>query len=143
MKTNDHNIGFLLVDVSRLMRREFKKRLENNSCNFVQARILFNLSRHPGLRQVELADILEMQPISIVKMLDALENDKLIERRKDPSDRRAYQLYLTDAAAPHLDAIEALTASIRKDTLGQLSETETAILQKALLQIRSSLNQPN
>ncbi len=139
MNQKDDNIGFLLVDVSRLMRREFQKRLEGNALTFVQARVLVHLSRQQGMRQVELADILEMQPISLVKLIDQLEDMGLIERRADPVDRRAYQLFLTHAATPYLQDITAMTTAIRQDVLGNLSDKEISAAQKVLVKMRDNL----
>ena len=140
MNSTDSNLGFLLADVSRLMRRQFQKRLEGNTLTFAQARVLLHLSRSPGMRQVELAEILEMQPISLIRVIDPLQEQGLLERRADPTDRRAYQLFLTPAATPHLQAIKSVADSLRGDVLGSLSEQETVILHDVLNRLRTKLS---
>ncbi len=106
MPTQDDPLGFLLADVSRLMRRAFQQQLEaSGSLTLAQARALAHVARSEGIRQGELADLLEIQPITLTRLIDQLEGRGLVERRPDPHDRRAYQLHLTRAAAPQLKAI--------------------------------------
>lgn len=136
---NADNTGFLLADVSRLMRRAFQKRMEGKAITFMQARVLFHVSRQQGIRQVELAELLEMQPISLVRLLDQLESQGVLERRTDPGDRRAYQLFLTDAAQPHLQAINEVAVALKQDVLGNLSDSEASALQRALTTMREKL----
>ena len=100
MTTHQDNLGFLLADVSRLMRRAFQQRLEGSSLTLAQARALIYVSRNEGVRQVDLADLLEVQPITLARLIDQLAGDGLVERRSDPADRRAYHIFLTPAAAP-------------------------------------------
>jgi DNA-binding MarR family transcriptional regulator len=133
------SIGFLLADVSRLTRRAFQQRIEGSSLTQAQARALVYISRHEGIRQVELADLLEIQPITLVRLIDQLAQEGLVERRQDPADRRAYQLFLTRDAAPHLAAIEEVAASVRADALRGIDEQQTAVLLAALRKMRDNL----
>lgn len=121
------------------MRRAFQKRMEGKAITFMQARVLFHVSRQQGIRQVELAELLEMQPISLVRLLDQLESQGVLERRTDPGDRRAYQLFLTDAAQPHLQAINEVAVALKQDVLGNLSDSEASALQRALTTMREKL----
>src|SRR4051812_9261819 len=100
MELRHDTLGFLLADVSRLMRRAFQQRLEGSSLTLAQARALIYVSRHEGVRQIDLADLLEIQPITLARLIDQLAAAGLVERRPDPTDRRAYQVFLTSAAAP-------------------------------------------
>src|SRR5262245_29105165 len=102
----DENLCFLLVEVSRLMRREFYDRLEGSRLTQAQARALKHLVHNEGLKQRDLAEILEIQPITLARLVDQLEEMKLVERRPDPSDRRAYRLHVRPEAAPHIEAID-------------------------------------
>ncbi|WP_033375368.1 MarR family winged helix-turn-helix transcriptional regulator [Leeia oryzae] len=133
------SLGFLLADVSRLMRRAFQQRLEGSSLTLAQARALVYVSRHEGIRQVDLADMLEVQPITLARLIDQLANDGLVERRPDPADRRAYHLFLLPAASPHLTAIEQVAAAIRMDALKDLDEAEAEILMQSLKKMRDNL----
>ena len=133
------SLGFLLADASRLMRRVFKQRLEGSELTLAQARTLVYISRHQGIRQVELAELLEIQPITLARLIDQLAECGLVERRGDPLDRRAYQLFLTSAAAPQLDAIERVSEAIRVDALRDFSDNQAKQIMTALGKIRDNL----
>ena len=139
MKSRQESLGFLLADVSRLMRRAFQQRLEGSSLTLAQARALVYVSRHEGVRQVELAELLEVQPITLARLIDQLAEAGVVERRADPADRRAYQVFLTPAAAPHLAAIEEVAAAIRADALRDLGEQQAGIVLSALRKMRDNL----
>lgn len=134
-----HSLGFLLADVSRLMRRTFERKLEGSSLTLAQARALIHISRNEGIRQVELADILEIRPISLARLIDQLAEAELVERRPDPADRRAYQLFLKPAAAAQLAAIDKVAAAIRTDALAGISKQHTEVLLLALDTMRANL----
>jgi DNA-binding MarR family transcriptional regulator len=139
MNNRRESLGFLMVDVTRLLRRAFKERLEGSDLTLAQARALVYISQQEGVRQVELADQLEVQPITLARLIDQLEEMKLVVRQPDPTDRRAHLIYLTDAAQPHLDAIEEVTAAIRADVTQDFSEQEVQFLFTALRKMRSRL----
>lgn len=91
-------LGFVLNDVARLMRKRFEQRARAASLGLTraQAAVLANLARQEGINQVSLAQILELEPITLARLLDRLQAASLIERRPDPKDRRAHLLYLTN-----------------------------------------------
>lgn len=136
----DDNLGFLIADVSRLLRRSFEQSLEGSTLTLAQARALVYVARREGCRQVELADLLEVQPITLARLIDQLVAAGLVERRADPSDRRAYRLFLTAAAAPQLQAIEQTAALIRGEALAGLDDDQVAGMLAALRQVRSNLS---
>jgi DNA-binding MarR family transcriptional regulator len=140
MDTRQDTLGFLLADVSRLMRQAFQQRLHGSSLTLAQARALTYVSRHEGVRQVELADLLEVQPITLARLIDQLSAAGLVERRADPADRRAYQLFLTPAAAPQLQAIQKVGAAVRAQALRGLDEPSRAAVLDALRAMRSNLS---
>ncbi|MGE5318810.1 MAG: MarR family winged helix-turn-helix transcriptional regulator [Hyphomicrobiaceae bacterium] len=139
MKTKQDSLGFLLADVSRLMRHAFRQRLDGSSLTLAQARALIYVSRNEGIRQVELADMLEIQPISLARLIDQLAEARLVERRPDPSDRRAYKLFLKPEAAAHLAAIEQVATSIRADALAGIDKLQAEALLGALNTMRVNL----
>lgn len=139
MELNQDSLGFLLADVSRLMRRAFQQRLEGSSLTLAQARALVYVARHEGVRQVDLAEMLEVQPITLARLIDQLADAGLVERRADPSDRRAYRMFLMPAAASHLAAIKQVAAAIQADVLRDLDERQTAIVFLALRKMRDNL----
>ena len=133
------DLGFLLADVARLTRQAFQRRLEHSSLTLAQARALVYVSRHEGIRQVELAELLEVQPITLARLIDQLAQSALVERRADPADRRAYRLFLTPGAASQLSAIEEVAASVRADALRGVDEQESAVVLSALRKMRDNL----
>ena len=139
MKFSQDGLGFLLADVSRLMRRAFQQRLERSSLTLAQARALVYVSRHEGVHQVKLAELLEVQPITLARLIDQLANAGLVERRPDSVDRRAYQIFLTPAAASHLAAIGQVAAAIQADALRDLDEQKVALVFLALRKMRDNL----
>lgn len=139
MGPRKETLGFLLTDVTRHMRRAFQQQLQGSSLTQAQARALVYVARHEGVRQVELAEMLEVQPITFARLLDQLAETGLIERRPDPADRRAYQVFLTPAADPHLAAIENVSATIRAEALRGLDKDQIATVMFALRTIRDNL----
>lgn len=132
-------LGFLVADVARMMRRAVQARLGDDPLTYAQARALVYLSRQEGARQIDLAEQLEIQPITLARLVDHLAGAGLVERRADPVDRRAYRLYLTPAAAPRLEAILEVVAAVRAEALGGLDAGEAAQLVDSLLRVRANL----
>ena len=133
-------IGFLLADVSRLIRHEFQRRIEGRRITHAQARALIYISRHEGIRQVELAELLDIQPITLARLIDQLAENYLVERRSDPNERRAPKLFLTSDAASHIAVIEDVAASIRTDALHGVGKKEADTLFSVLRKMRSNLS---
>ena len=135
-------MGFLVADVARLMRRAFQARFGSGPLTYAQARALVYLARKQGLRQVDLAELLEVQPITLARQVDSLAAAGLIERRADPLDRRAYRLHLTDAAQPHLAEIRSIAAAVRADALAEVAPDDAARVVAALGRMRDALARP-
>jgi MarR family transcriptional regulator for hemolysin len=116
--TNQPDLLFLLHDVARQMRLDADRRARAHGMTRAQWVILLRLDRQPGLSQKELAEILEVEPITVARLIDRLEERSMVERRDDPADRRIWRLHLLPAARPVLDdmAIE------RADMLAVVSE---------------------
>lgn len=134
------SLGFLIADVSRLMRRAFAGRLQGSALTLAQARALVYLSRHQGIRQVELAALLELQPMTLARLIDQLERAGLVERRADPADRRAYRLHLMPAAAPRLAAIRRVARATRAEALRNLAPRQAQAALRALQAMRDNLS---
>src|SRR6516165_10781411 len=113
----NREFAFLLNDVARMLRTCFDDRAEQFGITRGQWAVLARLDRFEGLKQSELAEMLDLQPISLTRLLDRLCANGLIERRPDPNDRRAKRLFLTDAARPVLEQLgvlgeEVMTAAL-------------------------------
>ena len=139
MDLSQIHLNFLLADVSRLMRRAFEQRLTDSPLTFAQVRVLIYATRNEGLRQIELAEMLEVQPITLARLVDQLVEAELVERRADPADRRAYQVYPTPAAQAHVEAIESLAADIRREATAGLSKAQADAVTAALEIMRNNL----
>ncbi|MEZ5649707.1 MAG: MarR family transcriptional regulator [Burkholderiaceae bacterium] len=139
MRTLDDGLGFLVADVQRQMRRLFQQRVEDGALSLAQSRALVYIARHQGLRQVELAELLDLQPITVGRLVDQLAESGLVERRVDPSDRRAFLVHLLPAAHPHLDKIHAVIDSLRKTALAGFDAREAGALTQSLLRLRANL----
>ena len=131
--------GFLLSDTSRLMRRRFDERARSLGATRAQWKALFGLSRHEGINQGGLADILEVEPITLCRMVDRLEEAGLVERRRDPNDRRAWRLYLSDKARPILDELQETGAELAAQALRGIPQEKIDQLSDVLNAIRQNL----
>ncbi|EOD55052.1 MarR family winged helix-turn-helix transcriptional regulator [Aeromonas molluscorum] len=139
MKQPD-TLGFLIGDVHRLMRRHFQQQLEGSCLTLAQARALVHIARCEGMRQVELAERLDIQPITLARQLDQLAQSGLVERRPDPDDRRAHQLFLTEAAMPHLQRIKQAGDVVHRSAMGDLDEEAANALRQALKTMHDNLS---
>ncbi|MBX6742255.1 MAG: MarR family transcriptional regulator [Acetobacteraceae bacterium] len=135
----EHDLLTLLHDVARLIRTLADRRARAHGMTRAQWMILFRLRRHDGLNQRELAEILEVEPITVGRLVDRLEARGLIERRADPADRRCWRLHLTPAAAPVLEEIDEARRLFDAEATRNLSEAERAATISALLQMKSNL----
>jgi DNA-binding MarR family transcriptional regulator len=139
MPTAPDSLGFLVADVSRLMRRAFQQRLLGSALTLAQARALIYIERHEGVRQVDLAELLEVQPITLARLIDQLAAAGVVQRRPVASDRRAYQIVLTDAAQPHLTEIRRVIAALRADSIIGISDGQAAAIASGLDRMRDNL----
>ena len=135
----DSNLGLLVHDVARLMRTNFHRRVQPLGLTQAQWRALFHMSRHEGIKQVALAEILEIQPITVARLIDRLEAAGWAERRPDPADRRAFQLYVTAEAQPVLEKIRVLAADTREEATSGLGQKESEQLLDLLTVTKNNL----
>jgi DNA-binding MarR family transcriptional regulator len=125
-------IGYLLKDVSRRYAARFERHAEEVSLTLMQCKVLLYLSKNEGASQVRLCDLTEIEPMMMVRILDRMEADKLLERRPDPADRRARRLYLTRKAARLLDEIERISEVTRNEFCAGVSKTDREAFLKVL-----------
>ena len=105
--STDRSLGFLISDLARLLRRNMDRRLQSLGLTQAQWRALVHLSRSEGVTQVALAESLEIQPITLTRLIDRMESAGWVERRTHPLDRRAVQLYLAARSQPILAEMNA------------------------------------
>jgi MarR family transcriptional regulator for hemolysin len=113
-------IAFSIMDVARMLKTYADQRARQFGISRAQWAVLVRLQRCEGLKQSELAEMLDLQPISLTRLLDRLADNGLIERRADPNDRRANRLYLTPAARPLLEDLAGLSEDMMATVLDGL-----------------------
>lgn len=133
-------LSFELHGAARLLRRNFDRRAKEHDLTRARWQVLWLLSREEGLKQAELADRLDVAPISLGRQLDNLEQEGLVERRKDSQDRRCFRIYLTAAAQPALAVLKALAEQTRAEAFAGLSKNEVGQLHDLLSRIRVNLS---
>ncbi len=134
-------LGFLMRDSARLMRRRFIQlaREAGLPLNQSEATTLVHIAHEPGLHQVTLAGRLDVEPIMVVRLLDSLQQQGLIERRSHETDRRVRTIWPTPAAYPVLEAIDLIRGAVRREAVRGLSETATEQFLDTLVTIRANL----
>ena len=133
------DLAFTINDVARLLRNYADQKAAQFGMSRAKWAVLARLDRFEGLKQAELADMLDLQPISLTRLLDGLSNNGLIERRPDPEDRRAKRLYLTPAARPLLEQLSILGEELTETAFAGLDEAEEVVLLKQLSAVKENL----
>jgi MarR family transcriptional regulator for hemolysin len=128
-----------LVESSRLLRNYIDHRAKGRGTTRAQWIVLFRLRQQEGLSQVDLADILELQPISLVRLLDRLVEHDLLERRPDPKDRRANRLFLTRAGRQLVDDLDSLRDAIATDVLQDIPDAAIGTSLETLQDIKERI----
>src|ERR1700735_2449541 len=117
-------IGFLVHEVARLMRKRVEQNARDSGLTRSQWQAIAYLSKHEGIHQAALADLLEIEPITLVRILDRLAERGVIGGRQHPNDRRTWSLFLKDAARPLLVALSPVGEATREEALDGISEAD-------------------
>lgn len=134
-------VGYLIADLSRLYGRVFDRRAAHLDLTRVQWRALKRIHQAEGLTQAALADVMDMEPIAVGRVIDRLQKSGFVERRADPDDRRCWRLHLSPQSTQVMDAIESVANSVRQDSLDGVDPEELLTTLKVLGQIRETLSQ--
>jgi DNA-binding MarR family transcriptional regulator len=136
-------LGFLLRDSSRLMRRRFvyHARKAGLPLNPSAASLLSQVWHEPGISQAGVANLLDMETISIVRLVDSLERAGLLERRPHARDRRVWTLWLTQAGKDTMDEVKRINDTVRREALSGIAKGEHEQLLDTLLMLRTNLAQ--
>ncbi|MGH6785363.1 MAG: MarR family winged helix-turn-helix transcriptional regulator [Novosphingobium sp.] len=135
----EENLGAKLADTSRLIRRAFDARARGIGVTRPQWQVLTVLRRHEGINQGGLAERLEVEPITVCRMVDRLQDSGLVERRADPADRRSWRLFLTAKAEALLQQLRPLAEEMLAEALEGVSEPDRDRLAETLDRIRQNL----
>ena len=136
---DNQHIAFVIGDVARLYRRRFDERTRSFGITGPQMRAVIAIMRFPGINQGALADRLDVEPITTCRMVDRLEQAGLVERRRDPQDRRAWQLFLTDAAEPIAHKLQAIGQTVLNESLDAVPADDQKSIMTILGAIRDNL----
>jgi DNA-binding MarR family transcriptional regulator len=135
------HIGYLLADNSRLARWAFDEHVREIGVTGPQARLLLMLNRRPGENQGFYAEQLEVEPITLCRMVDRLEEASMVERRPDPSDRRAWQLHLTDKSRKLVEKLQQRVDSLVEHMLAGLTSAERSEFARLLKLVGANLSE--
>ncbi len=142
---NDHGllpaqtVGFLVHDVARLLRKRFEQNARDLGLTRSQWQVLAYLARNEGIHQGGLAELLEVEPITLGRIVDKLQSAGLVDRRPHATDRRIWLLYLTEQARPKLADIRSIGDITRGEALAGLTVAEQAQLMDMLTRMKSNL----
>jgi MarR family transcriptional regulator for hemolysin len=139
MEGNSPTLGFLMHDVARLLRKRFEQHARGSGLTRSQWHVLAYLARNEGINQSGLAELLDVKPITLARIVDRLEALKLIKRHPNPTDRRAWVLRLTPAARPKLAQMRKLGDLTRGEALIGVSDIERTRLIATLQALKANL----
>ena len=136
---DEKNESLLIHDIARLHKKNFDRRARSMGLPRAQWLAVGALRRHPGINQAQLADMLDVEPITVTRILDRLEKAGWIERRMDASDRRANRLYLTDRMNDTMARIRALALDTRREIFSGIDEQDHEALLRILKHVKRNL----
>jgi MarR family transcriptional regulator for hemolysin len=135
----NREFAFTLMDVARLMKTYADQRARQFGISKAQWGVLMRLQLAEGMNQAELAEMLDLQPITLTRLLDTLAENGLIERKPDPKDRRANRLYLTPAALPLLERLNELGLDMMGNVLDGIDRARVELMLRELQDVRGNL----
>ena len=139
VRSRRREVAFALYDAARMLRTYSDHRARELNTTRAQWAVLARLQRCEGAKQSELADALDIAPITLVRLIDKLAAAGMVERRPDPADRRAHRLFLTDQAIPALSALSVLAEDVMGKALAGLDEETVELILAGLTTIKANL----
>ena len=131
-------VPFEIGETAHALRKAFDRLAVGLGVTRAQWKVLFKLTRTPGLRQVELADMLDLEPITLCRIVDRLEEAGLVERTRDPEDRRAWRLHVTAKAQPLMEKLSAVGAELVEDAFEGIDRKDIEIARRVLARVREN-----
>src|SRR4051794_21635642 len=131
-------LPFEISETAHALRKAFDRRACGLGVTRAQWKVLFRLSRQPGMRQIELADLLDIEPITLSRIVDRLEESGLVERLADPSDRRAWRLHVTVKAQPLVEKLHALANEMIAEAFAGIDPHQIEITRQVLGRVREN-----
>ena len=133
------DLPFEIAETAHALRKAFDRRASALGVTRAQWKVLFRLTRFPGLRQVELADMLDVEPITLCRIVDRLEEAELVERQRDPEDRRAWRLQVTDKAKPLVERLKSLGSELVGEAFADIDRSELDQVRGVLARVRENV----
>ena len=133
-------LPFEIGETAHALRKAFDRRAVGLGVTRAQWKVLFRLERQPGLRQIELADMLDIEPITLSRIVDRLEEAGLVERAADPADRRVWRLHVTAKAQPLIAKLHEVSDEMIAEAFAGLEPREIEITRKVLARTRENVS---
>jgi len=137
----ERSFGYVLFETARLMAKRFDQRARPFGLTRAQSTVLVYLFKNEGINQAGLAELLELEPISLARCLDRMEQAGWVERRPDPGDRRARLLFLTEKAKPVLDQVLEIAVATRAEALAGIPPSDRDRVVDLLHHVRRNLSE--
>ena len=131
-------LPFEISETAHALRKAFDRRAVGLGVTRAQWKVLFRLERQPGLRQIELADLLDIEPITLSRIVDRLEEGGLVERLADPADRRAWRLHITTKAKPLVEKLRAVADEMISEAFAGIDPKDIEITRQVLGCVREN-----
>jgi MarR family transcriptional regulator for hemolysin len=131
-------IPFEIGETAHALRKAFDRLAVGLGVTRAQWKVLFKLTRKPGLRQVDLADLLDLEPITLCRIVDRLEESGLVERTRDPEDRRAWRLNLTQKSRPLIEKLQAVGAELVGQAFAGIDPKDIEVTRRVLAEVREN-----
>lgn len=131
-------LPFEIGETAHALRKAFDRRAVGLGVTRAQWKVLFRLERQPGLRQIELADLLDIEPITLSRIIDRLEDGGLVERLADPADRRAWRLHITARAKPLVEKLRSVADEMISEAFAGIDPKHIAITRQVLGCVREN-----
>ena len=132
-------LPFEIGETAHAMRKAFDRRASALGVTRAQWKVLFRLSREPGLRQIELADMLDIEPITLSRIIDRLAEAELVERQPDPADRRAWRLHVTGRAQPLVEKLRRLADELFAEAFAGIDPKDMENVRRVLARVRENV----
>jgi DNA-binding MarR family transcriptional regulator len=137
--TDKPDLLFVLHDLARQLRVDANRRASAYGMTRTQWVLLYWLERQPGLSQKELSELLEVEPITVARLIDRLEERGMVQRRDDPADRRIWRLYLGKPALAVLEKLHAERADMVRMATAEIDPAMLKTLQEGLSKMKSNV----
>jgi DNA-binding MarR family transcriptional regulator len=131
-------LPFEISETAHALRKAFDRRAVGMGVTRAQWKVLFRLERQPGLRQIDLADMLDIEPITLSRIVDRLEEAELVERVADPADRRAWRLHVTAKSWPLIAKLRAVADEMISDAFAGIDPKDVEITRAVLGRVREN-----